>query len=102
MACKPFLFDSCRPVQYDIDRATTTPQALQLDASVSVDDDDIDIEFDFRWYCEDGAGGTCLTRTGGHLELSSFVGEAVLFLPAGSLPAGELREIPSQGSEAEL
>lgn len=77
-------------------------QALQLDASASIDDDDVDIGFDFRWYCEDIAGGTCVSRTGETLELSSFMGAAVLFLPAGSLPAGELVETPNRGPEAEL
>ena len=66
-----------------------SPQALQLDASASVDEDDVDTDFEFRWYCEDTAGGTCMTRAGETLDLSSFADEAVLFLPAGSLPSGE-------------
>lgn len=66
------------------------PQTLRLDASSSVDEDDLDTDFDFHWYCEDNAGGACVSRTGETLQLSSFVGEAVLSLPAGSLPAGEL------------
>ena len=71
-----------------------SPQALQLDASGSVDEDDVDIDFDFRWSCEDDAGGMCVSRTGETLELSAFMGATVLFLPAGSLPAGELRGAP--------
>lgn len=67
-----------------------SPQGLQRDASASVDDDDLGIDFDFRWYCEDSAGGTCVSGTGGTLDISAFGGEAVLLLPAGSLPAGKL------------
>lgn len=74
-----------------------SPKALKLNASASVDDDNIDIDFDYRWYCEDNAGGTCSSSTGETLELSSFMGEAVLVLPAGSLPAGEVREAPVWG-----
>lgn len=77
-------------------------QALQLDASASVDDDNVDADIDFRWNCEDNAGGTCVSRTGEKLELSPFMGEAILFLSPGSLPAGELQETPSPGPEAEL
>ena len=79
-----------------------SPQALQLDASASVDDDDVDINFDFRWYCEDSAGGTCVSRTGETLELSAFMGATVMFLPAGSLPAGELVGTPNREPGAAL
>lgn len=73
-----------------------------MDASASVDDDDIHVDFDFSWYCEDGAGDTCISRTGETLDLSPFVGEAVLVLPAGSLPAGERGKTTSWGPEADL
>lgn len=69
-------------------------QALQLDASASVDEDTIDDEpFEFGWYCENSAGGACLSRNGeALLDLASSASEAALYIPAGSLPIGKLRE----------
>ena len=68
---------------------------MQLDASASVDEDDLDLSFEFSWYCENGSGGTCLSRTGETLlEMSPSVNEAVLSVPAGSLPVGKPVENP--------
>lgn len=73
------------------------PQALELDVYASVDDDDgVDVDFDFHWYCEDNAGGACISRVRETLELSSSAGETTLFLPAGSLPAGKFRNFETE------
>lgn len=71
-------------------------QALLLDASGSVDEDNIeDDPFEFGWYCENSSGGACLSRTGEALfDLASGAHEAVLSIPAGSLPIGKLVENP--------
>lgn len=73
-------------------------QALRLDALASVDEDDPDdVSFEFSWGCENGSGGSCFSRGGEPLlGLASSVGEAVLAIPAGSLPIGKLPKKPCE------
>ncbi|CAM9207243.1 unnamed protein product, partial [Ectocarpus fasciculatus] len=64
-------------------------QVLKLDASASVDDDDIaTIPFDFTWRCESHSGDICVSGTGQTLDISSSENEAILSIPANSLPTG--------------
>lgn len=72
--------------------ATNSTQELRLAASASVDEDDLDDDsFEFSWDCENGSGDPCFSRAGDSLlGLASSVSEAVLSIPAGSLPIGEL------------
>lgn len=76
------------------DPDTERPQALQLDASASVDDDDIaTIPFDFTWRCESQSGDICISGTGQTLNVSSSENEAILSIPANSLPTGKLMKV---------
>lgn len=56
-----------------------------------MDDDNVgELAFDFAWHCETDSGGACLSREGGGLDMSPSVNDAVLSIPAESLPIGKL------------
>ncbi len=80
-----------------------SPQDTQLDASGSLDEDGVDdVSFAFSWYCDNGSGGACLSPTGENLlETYTSTNEAVLHVPAGSLPIGKSRGITKRGKPRE-